>query len=80
MGIRDVSAIANFLADKPFLMGDQPRSVDAMAYGTLVNVLGVPIESPVEAYAQSCQNLQAYCDRIEARYYSNAANLKLDEA
>lgn len=71
MGIRDVGAIADFLGHKPFMMGDQPRTVDAMAYGALVNLLEVPVESPVKAYAQSRENLQAYCDRIKARYYAN---------
>lgn len=71
MGIRDVGAMADYLADKPFLMGDQPRTVDAMAYGTLVNILDVPIDSPVKAYAQSRANLQTYCDRIKASYYAS---------
>lgn len=71
MGIRDLGAIADFLADKPFLMGEQPRGVDAMTYGMLVNILEVPIESPVKQFALGRNNLQAYCDRMKARYYAN---------
>lgn len=70
MGIRDLGAIADFLADKPFLMGEQPRTVDAMTYGMLVNLIEVPVKSPVKDYAQSRGNLQAYCDRMKARYYA----------
>ncbi len=70
MGIRDLGAIADFLADKPFLMGEHPRTVDAMTYGMLVNLIEVPVESPVKAYGQSRGNLQAYCDRMKARYYA----------
>ena len=49
IGIKDLMAICHFLADKPFLMGNEPTSVDASAYGLLANILWTPTESPINS-------------------------------
>ncbi len=69
-GRTDLDALSDFLSDKPYFMGDKPTSLDATAYGFLINTLGCPIESPVKEYALSKQNLVDYCQRISAKYYS----------
>ena len=61
----DIDALAEFLADKPYFMGDRPCSLDASAYGILVNTLGCPIESPLKNYALSRSNLVDYCRRLQ---------------
>ena len=33
IGLKDLTAIADFLADKPYLMGEEATTVDASAYG-----------------------------------------------
>jgi glutathione S-transferase len=70
IGCRDVDALADFLADKPFLLGDQPRSIDACAHAFIANLLWAPVESPIRRHAQSRPNLEAYCQRMKARYYA----------
>lgn len=70
IGCRDVSAIADFLADKPFMMGAQPRSLDATAYAFLANLLWAPVDSPIVRHARSLPALQAYCERMKQRYYA----------
>lgn len=65
----DVDALAAFLADKPYILGDQPHSLDAAAYGALVNTLGCPIESPLKEQALGKANLVAYCERMRAEFF-----------
>jgi glutathione S-transferase len=69
IGITDITALADFLADKPFFMGDRPTTLDASAYGTLAQILQVPIQSPVKAHAETFPNLAAYCQRMKSQFY-----------
>jgi glutathione S-transferase len=69
IGCRDVTAIADFLADKPFMLGATPSSLDATAYAFLANLLWAPIGSPIQQHAGRYPNLEAYCQRMKARYY-----------
>lgn len=66
LGREDLDALAEFLADKPYFMGSRPCSLDASAYGILVNTLGCPIESPLKEHALARVNLVDYCRRIQA--------------
>jgi glutathione S-transferase len=69
LGMEDIDALADFLGDKPYFMGDRPSSLDASAYGILINTLGCPIESPLKDHALSKSNLLAHCQRIQAEYF-----------
>ena len=69
IGIKDLTAISDFLGDKPYLMGEQISSLDASAYGLLANILWTPIESPVTDQARTMTNLMAYCHRIRDQIY-----------
>lgn len=65
----DLDTLSTFLADKPYFMGDKPTSLDASAFGMLINTLRVPIESPIKEHALGLGNLSAYCDRMMAEFY-----------
>jgi glutathione S-transferase len=69
IGIADVSAISDLLADKPFLFGDRATTADAAAYATMANLIDVPYDTPPARAARERPNLRAYCDRMHARYY-----------
>lgn len=69
LGKQDLDAVSEFLADKPYFMGDKPTSLDASAFGILVNTVRGPIESPVKEYGMTKPNLLAYCDRMMESYY-----------
>lgn len=69
IGIADAIALSDFLANKPFFMGDRPTTLDASAYGVLANILWTPIESPLKEKVQTLTNLVRYCDRIKAQFY-----------
>lgn len=64
-GRQDIEAIADFLGEKKFLMGDKPSSVDATAYAFLANTLRPPIASPIKAAISGCPSLIMYIDRME---------------
>jgi glutathione S-transferase len=51
-------------------MGDRPSSIDATAYGFLTNLIWVPIESPLKQFTLKYPQLEAYCQRMKAQYYS----------
>ena len=70
MGIADLRAIAAVLGDKPFLLDDRPRGVDAAAYGLLANLAYPPVESPLKRALVDFPTLMAYCDRIRDRYWA----------
>jgi hypothetical protein len=70
IGCRDVTAIADFLADKPFVLGAEPTSIDATAHAFLANVLWAPVDSPIQRHARARPTLQAYCQRMKARYFA----------
>jgi glutathione S-transferase len=65
----DLMALADYLGDQPYFLGEQPTSLDATAYSWLAHILHVPFQGPVKQYAQSQANLVAYCCRMQERYY-----------
>jgi len=69
IGIRDIEAIADFLDEKTFLMGDTATEIDAIAYGLLANILKAPIESPVRDAGLKRVNLIAFIARVESKYH-----------
>lgn len=69
IGMRDMNALADFLTEKPFFMGNEPTEIDASAYGLLANILEVPIETPVKTAGLQRKNLGAYCTRMRERYF-----------
>jgi glutathione S-transferase len=70
IGCRDVTAVADLLADKPFMLGAAPTSIDATAHAFLANLLWAPIDTPIQRHAQARPTLEAYCQRMRARYYA----------
>lgn len=70
IGRKDIGAIADFLADKPFMMGERATEVDAVAYGILPNIMNVPISSPVKEAALKRSNLVSYVERVARQYFA----------
>ena len=69
IGCRDITAVAELLGTQDYMLGAAPTSIDASAYAFLANVLWAPVASPIQAHAAQRPNLQAYCQRMKARYY-----------
>ena len=69
LGMQDVDALSAYLGDKTYFLGDKPTTLDASAFGFLINTLGCPIESPLKDHALSKNNLRSYVERIKLQYY-----------
>jgi glutathione S-transferase len=68
IGRRDIGALADFLAAKPFLLGEKATEIDASAYGLLANIMNVPLASPLKDEAGQRANLVGYLERVNKRY------------
>ncbi len=73
MGAADRAAVAELLGDRPFLLGDRPRTPDATIFAFLEGVLGFPLESPVKA-AAAHPNLVAFRARVRERWWKDLAS------
>ncbi len=70
LAMRDITALADFLADKPYFMGNEPCSLDATAYAFTANLIWAPVESALKQHAKQYPQLEAYCQRMRGRYYA----------
>ena len=68
-GVALLTAVSDWLGDQPYILGEQPRTLDATVYAFLAGVLDVPIEDPIKAFLQSRVNLVAYCERMRKQYW-----------
>jgi glutathione S-transferase len=71
MGAGDLDAIAELLGDRPFLLGDVPRTVDCTLFAFLEGTLGYPLDGEIKKHAQSHANLVAYRKRIRDKWWTD---------
>ena len=71
LGTADMTAIAEVLGDKPFLLGDAPRTVDCTLHAFLEAVIPFPVDSPLKQAVLEHANLVAYRDRVRARWWKD---------
>ena len=67
MGRADLEAIAILLGARPFVFGERPTTIDAIAYGFLANILLVPIETELARIARGLPTLVAWTEAMERR-------------
>ena len=73
----DVSALAIFLAEKKYFMGDKVTTIDATIYGFLINIIACPIESPLKDFILEQRKLVDYCQRMQTRYFPECGEIML---
>jgi len=64
----DIDALSDFLAEKPFFLGDKLHSIDASVYSTLRHIADQPQQWLGSGYVQTKANLVDYMDRIRKQY------------
>ena len=69
IGCQDVQALSDFLSDKPYFFGYTPTLLDVVAFSFLLNVMYVPIESPVKELAHNLPNLVNYMQRMREKLF-----------
>lgn len=62
----DVDALADQLGDRPYFMGDRPRSIDANVLSLCKHVLETPFEFDTRHYMAGKPNLVSYVARLSA--------------
>lgn len=71
LGQQDIDALAVALGDQPYFFGSNPTTLDASAFGLLINIIGCPIESPLKQHGLTKQNLVEYVERIGQCYFGS---------
>jgi glutathione S-transferase len=64
----DSDALSDFLGEKDFFMGAQPRSIDASVFSILIHTIEAPFEWPGKAHIASKVNLVDYMARMRGRF------------
>lgn len=72
LGTRLIDSLATLLADKPYFAGDKLTTVDAAAYGALINFIQNPVPTPLRAHVMAKPNLCTFLDRISDQYFPDA--------
>ena len=66
---RSLKALAAQLGPKPYLFGEKPVGVDAIAFAALASALTPFFDSPQRRKAESFPTLVAYTARVMKRFY-----------
>jgi glutathione S-transferase len=72
IGKADLDALSITLGDGRYLFGDEPTSFDASLFGIVANITRFPIANRLTDHARTLENLIAFRDRVEARYWKEA--------
>jgi glutathione S-transferase len=69
LAIRDIDAVADCLGTRPYVMGDEPSSIDATVFAFAIGILCPRFDTPIRAATARHDNLKRYVGRMAARYY-----------
>ncbi len=69
LACRAIDSVANFLGDKPYLLGDSPCGADAGVFPVIANLLCPLFDTEARRHAESHTNLVAYAARLRQRYF-----------
>jgi len=69
LGVRDITALAALIGDKPFILGDAPHAADATVFAFLASIMAPMAETAMRDAALANPALVAYRDRMMARFF-----------
>jgi glutathione S-transferase len=69
LATRSIDAVAAYLGDKAFFMGDEPVGVDATIFSFVAGALCPTFATPIRGAAERHDNLKRYVGRMTARFY-----------
>jgi glutathione S-transferase len=73
MGVGDMEAVSDLLGDKPFFLGDTPRTIDATVFAFVDTSLRFPNDNPIKQATRKRANLVAYSERVRERWWKDLA-------
>lgn len=65
-----IASIANYLAEKAYMMGDNPTGIDASVFGFMSALATDFFDTPLVALVAKHPNITDYLARMEARYFA----------
>ena len=71
-GCADLKVLSDMLADKPFFFGDEPTTLDVVAFAHLAQILYIDKDTPYslrDYMAENCPNLVGHCSRMKERCF-----------
>lgn len=69
IGNRSIKAMADYLGEKPFFMGDEPAGIDATMFAFAASAICPLFDSDLQRAAAGHANLRRYVGRMTARFY-----------
>lgn len=73
---RDLNALAAFLGNKQYLMGNHVCGADASVFAFLLAAMCPKFKTPLRAFAESHANLRSYCGRMMRKYYPELSTVE----
>ncbi|KAL6255912.1 hypothetical protein P5V15_013153 [Pogonomyrmex californicus] len=71
-GCTDLKVLSDTLADKPFFFGDEPTTMDVVAFAHLAQILYIDKDTPYslrDYMVENCPNLVGHCSRVKERCF-----------
>lgn len=71
-GCDDLKVLVDLLADKPFFFGDEPTTLDVIAFAFLAQILYIEKSTPYtlrDFMETNCPNLVGHCSRMKERCF-----------
>lgn len=79
IGIKIIDHLATILGDGDYFVGDKFTSLDASAYGCLINFVQNPVPTPLKAQIMGMPNLCRFLDAMSERHFPNAVRLMSED-
>lgn len=73
LAARDIDAMADFMGEKPYLMGDTPCGADAAVFPMIAHGLCPLFDTAIRTRAAARPNLVAYNNRLMQQYFPDFA-------
>jgi glutathione S-transferase len=80
LGERAIVSLADYLGDKPYLMGERVCGADAAVFPFVAGFLSRTFKTPIRTAVEQRANLVAYGDRMMRQYYPEFAETKTTAA
>ena len=68
-GKKDLKALSEYLAEKPYFFGDEPHLLDCVAFAHICQFVYVPFGGMKEYLESDCTNLLSFVERMKERYW-----------
>ena len=80
MGRRDVDSLADYLAGRLFIGGDNPSLADLSVFGQVAPPMHWHMDTPVANHIKTLTPLRGWCDRVAERCFPETGNARRSAA